>query len=532
MSIFKERVQLSQQHILLVAFFALSAAFPTPFASPGIRQIAATASSDTCAHPGNSDFYGFGIRIGIYLQILTTMASMLYIPESLSDCENANAVLLLATFIALGKSVGNKELQVVDVVVLLRILWLIIVCGFSLPDFTDEVLDAMKNKRHHYVKSLTTKAAVIFRWVLFGFIAGYNAWFWFRGLDSFEVQRGCPTFAFFFSKLDVHGALRRIYNFTSIMLVVVYGILPVMLLGVGVFLMLCGLVIVSMFISLFIFILAAEAFCLLFVAGAGVIYFSAKLLRLESHPRWERTFEAWRKIVYLGKTREQWLEIARTQRRNLFTWWYNQRNTSGKPDGIALMLMADSADTSDRHTPETKPEKTQVPRWKKVYLAFLLMHYVFSITGIELTIFWNSVEDPYALGPTGQLIPFVIGILSATKVLGQVINEIEKKLYERTLEHYPDIAGPKASQATAMGQYQKVEQNEHDKQDEENKDTSNDAADLDRRSTIPEHITSHEVRISSEDDINSQPKDEPTVAVTNAENTSESASLLPHQGTE
>jgi hypothetical protein len=42
---------------------------------------------------------------------------------------------------------------------------------------------------------------------------------------------------------------------------------------------------------------------------------------------------------------------------------------------------------------------------------------VFTSIAIELTLAWNSVSNIYVLGSTGQLIPFVVGILGLLRIL-------------------------------------------------------------------------------------------------------------------
>ena len=40
---------------------------------------------DVCVRRGNADFYGFGVRQGIYLQISSTLAALAAVPEFVDD---------------------------------------------------------------------------------------------------------------------------------------------------------------------------------------------------------------------------------------------------------------------------------------------------------------------------------------------------------------------------------------------------------------------------------------------------------------
>ena len=94
----------------------------------------------SCAHPGNADFYVFGIRLGIYLQVFSTMLGMYTSdsPDMLYDFHDSNAVLLLAILIAIVKATPGRLVDLADVVILLRLMWLIVICGFSVAHVVDE----------------------------------------------------------------------------------------------------------------------------------------------------------------------------------------------------------------------------------------------------------------------------------------------------------------------------------------------------------------------------------------------------------
>jgi ATP/ADP translocase len=53
------------------------------------------------------------------------------------------------------------------------------------------------------------------------------------------------------------------------------------------------------------------------------------------------------------------------------------------------------------------------------YLTTLWM--IWSLLAIELTLFWNGITDVYDIKSTGQLIPFITGILSIAGLLQATI---------------------------------------------------------------------------------------------------------------
>jgi hypothetical protein len=53
-----------------------------------------------------------------------------------------------------------------------------------------------------------------------------------------------------------------------------------------------------------------------------------------------------------------------------------------------------------------------------------LFSLVFSIIGIEMTLYWNSISNVYTINTTGQLIPFVIGLVGLAKVIYEPVKGV------------------------------------------------------------------------------------------------------------
>jgi hypothetical protein len=49
---------------------------------------------------------------------------------------------------------------------------------------------------------------------------------------------------------------------------------------------------------------------------------------------------------------------------------------------------------------------------------------IYSVLGIELTLYWNHIRDVYTINTTGQLIPFVIGLAGLAKVIYEPIKMV------------------------------------------------------------------------------------------------------------
>lgn len=46
---------------------------------------------------------------------------------------------------------------------------------------------------------------------------------------------------------------------------------------------------------------------------------------------------------------------------------------------------------------------------------------VWFITSIETTIRWNNIQGVHSIDSTGQLIPFIIGVVSASQVFKKIV---------------------------------------------------------------------------------------------------------------
>ena len=150
--------------------------------------------------------------------MLSTMLAMTMssLPDMLYDFHDSNAVLLTAIFVAMVKSTPAKSIDLADGIILLRMIWLIIVCGFSYAHLPREF--RLVKKSGNLTAMTTAWLSLFFRTVVLGLVCIYNVWFWFRGIHFFSDNDACPTFAFFVARLQASGRLQRFYQATSIVL--------------------------------------------------------------------------------------------------------------------------------------------------------------------------------------------------------------------------------------------------------------------------------------------------------------------------
>jgi hypothetical protein len=72
------------------------------------------------AFSGNPDFYGAGIRLGVYLQVLSSWILNSFNAEATADTHDANSIFLLAIIIAVANAASGHEIRPVELWIMLQ----------------------------------------------------------------------------------------------------------------------------------------------------------------------------------------------------------------------------------------------------------------------------------------------------------------------------------------------------------------------------------------------------------------------------
>jgi hypothetical protein len=108
----------------------------------------------SCAIEGNSDFYGLGIRIGIYLQWVTALLANWSSTGAISGNLETNTVFLLAVLVAIIVSTVQEDVQSAELIVLLQLAFgfvfsiLSIWVSFTSPSYTWQTLTKATGSPH------------------------------------------------------------------------------------------------------------------------------------------------------------------------------------------------------------------------------------------------------------------------------------------------------------------------------------------------------------------------------------------------
>jgi hypothetical protein len=156
-----------------------------------------------CPFPGNSDLYGFGIRIGIYLQLLSTLLANSTLSDQLrDDAHNTNAIIMIALFAGMVNATVKNQLNAVEIFVMCFLLMAFLWSDFTPRHISSYVLVRGEQRRRlkmkervswtippeflnyhqeeadEIAKTKNSYFAAIARSTFGTAIAVYNLWYW------------------------------------------------------------------------------------------------------------------------------------------------------------------------------------------------------------------------------------------------------------------------------------------------------------------------------------------------------------------
>ena len=312
-----------------------------------------TRQASTCSHVGNTDLYGLGIRLGVYLQLFSTLIANHYLPDTAQAAWDANAVFLVAIFIATIKSsVGNSHIAAFEAFVMLQMLLAFVLAVFTVThrkwnwymEFHGQRIGrdfsaGPGSQLGHFARATLTTA-----------IACYQVWYWFVGVDRLDLKSHCTVFVFLFTRISIRSRA-----------VVVFKI-------------------------------------------GSILYLIIKALRLLVESPIARV--AW-DCLPLSTREEDYREDGRFNLKRSLLQWYGGYgpSKSDSDDGSKKVSQIDGRARNIEHTAERI-----AAIWHTILLSFNLVVILWSIVAIETTLIWNGVTQVYSISSTGQLIPLVSAI--------------------------------------------------------------------------------------------------------------------------
>lgn len=177
-----------------------------------------------CETERSSDYYGIGVRLGFYFQWLSAWIANVAIPGEIAGAQDANAMFLFATLIAMVRCAVTKLLLQVDGVILMHM------CGGTLFG----VMSTWGYRTCHY--HLDGPAGIKhfggfgthMRLLLYVAISAFGLYFWLYGMTgALPTGEGpCePVYTFMFASVRADGGIRIFYIFVCIACLIYFGVM-------------------------------------------------------------------------------------------------------------------------------------------------------------------------------------------------------------------------------------------------------------------------------------------------------------------
>lgn len=234
----KLRPSCNNVSFLLLLFYLISAASSTPIAAPAPAQTqdppgtgltwevaGNSASTVACETDRTSDYYGLGVRMGVYAAWLTSWIANVAVQEEIAGALDTNAIFLFALIIAVVRCTITNLTSRIDGLMLVHLCTGTIFSSNSIWGYRTCVY---KNEGHAGIRNFGGFGTHL-RLLLNMAVSVYAFWFWMYGVTG-SLQTG-PTppcnevWTFLFTKLRVNSGIRIAYLVLFIGCMIYYGIM-------------------------------------------------------------------------------------------------------------------------------------------------------------------------------------------------------------------------------------------------------------------------------------------------------------------
>ena len=229
--------------LVLVVLFAFrvsadsSAAYPNRTADGygGYCNITVVDPDLDCSSKFGADYYGFGVRLGVYFSWLASWIANVFVPEEIASALDANTMFLLSLMASIFYSTRQGILSYIDGLILMHLS-----SGYLFGCLS---FWGYRTRHYHHEGPMGIRHFGRFgthcRLVLALAISAYGIWFWTDGVsDGLQIPLNpdtgdliscqCyPLKTFFFSSLRVYGGIRYFYVVMTICSSAYYGLMLV-----------------------------------------------------------------------------------------------------------------------------------------------------------------------------------------------------------------------------------------------------------------------------------------------------------------
>jgi hypothetical protein len=200
-------------YLLLASSFVSVEASSTSTAFRILQRNATSADPGPldCTTDFSNDYYGFGVRLGVYFSWLSSYFANLLLPSEIAGSLDTNSIFLLALIASLFNGTHLRQIQQIDALIIMQLS-----SGFLFSSFS------IWGYRTSYYEKEGPAAIKRFggwgthcRLLLTAAISIYGTWFWWEGVRDGLITSDNPEcqkiFTWFFAYLLVRGGIDKFY---------------------------------------------------------------------------------------------------------------------------------------------------------------------------------------------------------------------------------------------------------------------------------------------------------------------------------
>jgi hypothetical protein len=164
-----------------------------------------------CTTEFSNDYYGFGVRLGVYFTWLSSYFANVLLPSEIAGSLDTNTIFLLALIASLFNGSHLRQIQQIDALVIMQLSSGFLFSCFSIWGYRTSYYQKEGPAAIKRFGGLGTHC----RLILTAAISVYGTWFWWEGLDDGLVGSDNPEcqkiYTWFFAYLPVRGGIDTLY---------------------------------------------------------------------------------------------------------------------------------------------------------------------------------------------------------------------------------------------------------------------------------------------------------------------------------
>ena len=222
--------------VFLVAFaYAPATASPSTSLNPSHLFHRDTTAGEplNCTTQFSLDYYGFGVRLGVYFTWLSSYFANVFLTSEISGSLDTNSIFLLALLISIFEGSFRQTIYQIDGLILMQMSSGFVFTGLSIWGYRT----AFYKKGPTGIKNFG-RFGTHFRLILTMAISVYGTWFWWEGVkDGLPVQddkRCRKIYTWLFTNWPVNGGVNVLYIVISLGCSIYYGLMCVAAVASGV----------------------------------------------------------------------------------------------------------------------------------------------------------------------------------------------------------------------------------------------------------------------------------------------------------